>query len=360
MLVTEAAPWPSLIQRAGRCNRSGLLNADAELWWLPPPDPFPYQQEDIDATARELGRLEGERLTTEDLTARDVPRSRRPGHGDPSRRPRRPLRHLARPAATPSAAVDRYLRDAGEPEVELAWATWTAGPPMVPPTRRSRYPAPEYRCRVPASAAPCHSRRARTVWRFDQARVAVAAVHRPASVCRALRTPSLLLPTAADGGYDQQALVDRPGGAGAGARLPGAADHRGVLTARRGPRLPAVPAGLAFVLVIAALPGLPASHGPGSRSTEHSEQVRDQAAALLAVLAPALPPGAARATVLAGDLHDTGKAHPVWQDALCALADRGRPRRWSRQAARGPSRAPPAASSSPAAFTSAMSSRCCC
>ena len=96
VLVTEAAPWPSLIQRAGRCNRSGLLNADAELWWLPPPDPFPYQQEDIDATARELGRLEGERLTTEDLTARDVPRS----HGQLTVirrvRPGRPLRHLAR------------------------------------------------------------------------------------------------------------------------------------------------------------------------------------------------------------------------------------------------------------------------
>jgi CRISPR-associated endonuclease/helicase Cas3 len=54
---------------------------------------------------------------------------------------------------------------------------------------------------------------------------------------------------------------------------------------------------------------------------EHSEQVRDQAAALLAVLAPSLPPEAARSAVLAAYLHDLGKAHEIWQDAICALAD---------------------------------------
>lgn len=42
-------------------------------------------------------------------------------------------------------------------------------------------------------------------------------------------------------------------------------------------------------------------------------------------LARALPGGrrdsAARAAVTAGYLHDAGKAHPTWQDALCALAE---------------------------------------
>ena len=75
---------------------------------------------------------------------------------------------------------------------------------------------------------------------------------------------------------------------------------------------------------------------------EHSEQVRDQAAALLAVLAPSLSPGAARAAVVAGYLHDAGKAYPTWQDALCALADEpsaeavtaGRP--WAKSGTTGP------------------------
>ena len=71
---------------------------------------------------------------------------------------------------------------------------------------------------------------------------------------------------------------------------------------------------------VRAAPG----EGPAPRGwqslDEHSEQVRDQAAALLAALAPAIPAAAARAAVVAGDLHDAGKAHPTWQDALCALA----------------------------------------
>ena len=54
---------------------------------------------------------------------------------------------------------------------------------------------------------------------------------------------------------------------------------------------------------------------------EHSEQVRDQAAALLAALAPSIPPEAARSAVVAGYLHDLGKAHEIWQDAICALAE---------------------------------------
>ena len=72
LLITEAAPWPSLVQRAGRCNRTGLRNADAEILWVPPVKPSPYEQTDIDATCDELDGLERERLTGEDLLARDV------------------------------------------------------------------------------------------------------------------------------------------------------------------------------------------------------------------------------------------------------------------------------------------------
>ncbi|MDY6808087.1 MAG: helicase-related protein, partial [Actinomycetota bacterium] len=32
-LITEAAPWASIIQRSGRCNRTGQIG-DAELWWF--------------------------------------------------------------------------------------------------------------------------------------------------------------------------------------------------------------------------------------------------------------------------------------------------------------------------------------
>jgi CRISPR-associated endonuclease/helicase Cas3 len=53
---------------------------------------------------------------------------------------------------------------------------------------------------------------------------------------------------------------------------------------------------------------------------QHSEETRDHAEALLSVIRPGLPDSAPRAAVTAAYLHDTGKAHKIWQDALCALA----------------------------------------
>jgi len=59
LLVTELAPWPSLVQRFGRCNRDGALVKDeAEVLWLDLPDDeaAPYEPADL-AIARE--RLRG-------------------------------------------------------------------------------------------------------------------------------------------------------------------------------------------------------------------------------------------------------------------------------------------------------------
>jgi CRISPR-associated endonuclease/helicase Cas3 len=73
---------------------------------------------------------------------------------------------------------------------------------------------------------------------------------------------------------------------------------------------------------LAAVAGVPAETPvrPWQSLDEHSEQVRDQAAALIAVLDPAVPAAARESAAVAGYLHDVGKAHETWQDALCALA----------------------------------------
>jgi CRISPR-associated endonuclease/helicase Cas3 len=63
----------------------------------------------------------------------------------------------------------------------------------------------------------------------------------------------------------------------------------------------------------------------------HSEDARDHAAALLSVIAPELPDGAARSAVTAAYLHDAGKAHRIWQDALCGVA----PQEWHDEVAAG-------------------------
>ena len=203
VLVTETAPWPSLIQRVGLCNRSGQLNADAEVWWLPPPNPFPYQQEDIDAAARELGRLEGERLTTEDLTARDVPLSR----GQITVIRRADLDGLFDTSPDPSGNdvdIAPYVQDAEDLDVEVAWATWTPGDDGAPDLE-IRVPAAEYRCRVPVGEVVAFARD-RAVWRFDRSadgwtRISEQPHSRP-------RPGEVLLVSADDGGYGVETGFD--------------------------------------------------------------------------------------------------------------------------------------------------------
>ncbi len=346
VLVTETAPWSSLIQRAGRCNRSGLLNADAEVWWLPPPDPFPYQQEDIDATARELGRLEGERLTTEDLTARDVPSSQRQltviRQSD--------LAGLFDTSPDPSGNdvdISPYLRDAEDLDVEVAWATWTPGEDGAPDPE-IRVPAAEYRCRVPVGEVVALARD-RAVWRFDRSADGWTRV--TSSRTPGLRPGEVLLVNAADGGYDVETGFD-PSALGPVPDSPEllTPEEREARVALAGAEAAlAAGRGLAADAALAAEALVDDEDDPDEAEPrrwqsldEHSEQVRDQAAALLAVLAPSIPPEAARSAIIAGYLHDLGKAHEIWQDAICAVADEedrarieaGRP--WAKSGGNGP------------------------
>ena len=59
MLFTELAPYASLVQRFGRCNRYGEFNdtADAQVFWLDIADPRPYAATEIDAARSKLGGL---------------------------------------------------------------------------------------------------------------------------------------------------------------------------------------------------------------------------------------------------------------------------------------------------------------
>ena len=59
-LITELAPWPSLVQRIGRCNRRGEYQTDAQILWIDIETnseegglALPYESEDLDI-ARDL------------------------------------------------------------------------------------------------------------------------------------------------------------------------------------------------------------------------------------------------------------------------------------------------------------------
>ena len=130
-LITELAPWSSLVQRFGRCNRKGEFNATggADIFWinLEADDPknadglaLPYTPEQL-ATARDL--LRQAELTGVSPAALDALRADEP----------LPESHLLRRKdlvdlfdTTPDLAgldldVARYIRDGDERDVQVFW-----------------------------------------------------------------------------------------------------------------------------------------------------------------------------------------------------------------------------------------------
>ena len=165
VLITEAAPWPSLVQRAGRCNRTGLVQ-DAELWWVPPAKPQPYEQADIDASSTELSRLDGRAVTGEDLLSRDVAVT----ETQVAVLRRSDFTALFDTAPDLSGAdvdIAPYVRDAEDLDAQLAWATWTAEADSSAPPAEARAPGAEFRCRVPLAQVNVLARDI-PVWRLDQ------------------------------------------------------------------------------------------------------------------------------------------------------------------------------------------------
>lgn len=303
LLVTEAAPWPSIVQRAGRCNRTGKVT-DAQLWWVPPVKHHPYPEADIAAAVSALTGLEGRAVTGEDLLALDVPVTepaiavlREPDFTG--------LFDTAPDLSGADLDVSPYIRDSDDLDAQLAWATWepelTGGKPAPDgrPPADAKVPTAEWRCRAPLGDVAALAKRA-PVWHLSQV---LGRWVRLSGQDRA-RPGELLLVAAADGGYHPEVGLDPA--------------SRSAVPDSPSLMLPAELAALAEE-TFRTDQGSVAQRDWQSLK-EHSERTRDQARALLDAVSPALPEGAASAVVSAAYLHDVGKAHPTWQDALCALA----------------------------------------
>ena len=303
VLITEAAPWPSLVQRAGRCNRTGKVH-DAELWWVVPHKPQPYEQPDIDAAAAALSHLEGTAVSGEDLLARDVAvleeqvavlrRSDFLGLFD-----------TAPDLSGNDIDIAPYVRDADDLDAQLAWVTWTPEGEDARPPADVKSPPAGYRCRVPVGQVNAFAKDA-AVWRPDPLLGRWVRV-RPQLPHSRARPGEVLVAAAAVGGYDPVTGFDP----GVRQPVPGCPSLD----------IKAEPADAAEDRYAADPASVQQRHW--TSLDQHSHDVRQQAGALFRTLCPALADGAAQSAVTAAYLHDAGKAHQIWQDALCNLASPG-------------------------------------
>jgi len=131
-LFTELAPWSSLVQRFGRCNRRGADNNKARVFWvdLPSGDSkqaqfcAPYAPEDLQQSLRVL-----KHLAASDVGPASLP--------DNVALPYRPAHVLRRKDfielfdTTPDLAgndldIEQFIRDVEECDVQVFWREWPA------------------------------------------------------------------------------------------------------------------------------------------------------------------------------------------------------------------------------------------
>ncbi|GAA1563297.1 CRISPR-associated helicase/endonuclease Cas3 [Dactylosporangium maewongense] len=290
VLITESAPWSSIVQRAGRCNRAGEYD-DALLLWLQPPkgrgSHLPYDETDLAHAEAALTDLENAAVTTTALQERPVA-EQRPVHPVLRRRDLIDLFDTAPDLSGNDLDVSRWIRDADTITVGVAWRALPDGP-----ADDAAFPAREELCQVPvAELRAVVSTRA--VWVFDQTAGAWQRA-RPGDI----RPGGVVLLNAADGGY-----------------LP----DQGWAPASRTPVTPVEPP------LREATDGLDADPltvvGQWVGLTEHLDDVRRETEKLLGEFGDlgGLTEDQRAAAALAGLYHDVGKAHPVFAASLARAA----------------------------------------
>lgn len=294
-LITEVAPWSSLVQRAGRCNRTGNQHG-ARLLWVSEGAKGPYPPDDLAASDAALATLDGEQVTARDMqrltvsqTVEDVAILRRSDM--------LALFETSADQAGRDIDISPFIRSDEPLDVQVAWVDTSryvgdGKPPAVPGER--------WRCSVGLTALKDFLRRE------PRPRVLVFDTFTDAWVtARAdrIRPQQVLLIDAASGGYD--------------------------------PVLGFVPASRVSVPIEDDSAGHPELESDGMRAeaasqigewvslSTHLAEARDAADDLCEAIAATTPlPDALRSAVVgAAGLHDLGKAHPLWQRAIAATGD---------------------------------------
>jgi CRISPR-associated endonuclease/helicase Cas3 len=304
-LITEVAPWSSIVQRAGRCNRDGQAGG-ARLLWVVPPAAEPYDTAELDHTAGVLAGLGGQVVTSEGLAAA-ASELTRPIHPVLRRRDLLDLFDTAPDLSGNDIDVSPFIREAADRTVSVAWRELSEDQPLDAPGRTELCPAP---IRDVQDMIREGRTRARV---FDQTSGRWEPA-RPDDV----RPMAVIVFDAARGGY-----------------LP----DRGFAPGSTAPVEPVDSPGQAPDAVDTD-PHSVLPHGRWVPLLEHLADVERECRTLLEQLDPQLSSAQREAVALAGRYHDLGKAHPTFVASL-SQADGSAPAEggpWAKSPGRAPLR----------------------
>jgi CRISPR-associated endonuclease/helicase Cas3 len=146
-LITEVAPWPSIVQRAGRCNRDGRA-ADPRFLWTTPAGAkahLPYDPSDLSSAVTALDLLGGREMSGRGLAEHKVVFAR-PIHPLIRRRDLLDLFDTAPDLAGNDIDVSRFVRDASDRTVSVVWRDLRADDmPAVDRSELCHAPIPDMR-----------------------------------------------------------------------------------------------------------------------------------------------------------------------------------------------------------------------
>lgn len=286
-LFTDVAPWSSLVQRFGRCNRAGEFE-DARIFWLDRPlekeqGARPYTLESLKQARQTLIQLKNAApalLADPDTAEKEYPVLRAPDLLD--------LFDTTPDLAGADIDVSRFIRETDDTDVQVFWRCWQgdAPPPEIPG------PHSDELCPVPLGEMRAFCKK-RPGWFWN----ALEGVWQRAEQ---LWPGMVLLLRDTDGGYSREvgwnAISKKTVEPVFHAETPDASS------------------------LSSAVGGDPGSQAARQSLREHGEQTAAELKGLLAALGSPVPPSCRASMFTAARRHDWGKAHHIFQEA-CGPAD---------------------------------------
>ncbi len=291
-LLTEAAPWPSIVQRAGRCNRDGLTDDAVMLWAESLKITAPYEEADVAATTVALRGLEGMACTATSMRELDVSVVRQV-HAVLRRDDLLGLFDTAPDLSGNDIDIAPFIRVTDELDLQMAWRPLEG----ARPTQEQPTPTADELCPVPAGKEIRELSQEGGLWRLDHLGRGQHTWVRltPSDV----RPGIVVLADSSDGGYSPAQGWDPT-------------LHDPVPAAGH-----PTPSGL--VDVEEAVGDDPVTYASGTWVTLH-DHLRDVEAEVRTIFGSLAPPGLeagmTEAAAVAGRLHDVGKAHQVFQNTM--------------------------------------------